>query len=211
MRAFSVLSLSLVAALALGCGDDDVQHLIENGDFETGDLTSWTISNGGSGTYRVTDDTLVASTPTEGGVLPPPQGTYAAISDMDNPGTHILYQDVDIPGGAQAAFRATIYLKNLHADYIIAPTAGLAFDGGESNQQFRIDAMDPAAAVDDVGAGVLLNIYQTQPGDSLVTGYRTVSADLSSLAGETVRIRFAQVQTQFFLHVGIDQVDVTAQ
>ena len=35
----------------------------------------------------------------------------------------------------------------------------------DPNEQARIDIMDPAAEAFDVGAGVLSNLFQTNPGD----------------------------------------------
>lgn len=206
---------SACIALALGfvvaCGGDDVQHLVENGGFESGDFTTWTVSNAGNGGFVVTDDTIVQSTAVTGAGVPlPPEGTYAAVTDMSAAGTRILYQDIDIPNGAQATFRATIYVENLAGDYVIAPTVGLDYTS-EANQQVRVDVMDPAAAVADVGAGVLLNIFQTQPGDSLILPPRQITADLSAFAGQTVRIRFAEVDNQNFQHFGVDAVDVSAK
>src|SRR5207253_5889980 len=86
------------------------------------------------------------------------------------------------------------------------------------NQHVRVDIMDPTALVDDVGAGVLRNIFITTPGDPLVTTapgnqlttpvYRTIVADLSAFAGKTIRLRFAEVDNQSFLQMGIDSVRV---
>ncbi len=50
--------------------------------------------------------------------------------------------------------------------------------------------MATSAPVDDVGTGVLQNLYQTMPGDPL-TDTLQVTADLSLYAGQTVRLRFA--------------------
>jgi hypothetical protein len=94
---------------------------------------------------------------------------------------------------------------------VVAPTEGLAFDGLEANQQVRVDIMNPAAALDDVGSGVLLNVFRTVAGDSLLIGPRTISADLTAFAGQTIRIRFVEVDNQLFQQFGVDAVDVTAQ
>lgn len=76
------------------------------------------------------------------------------------------------------------------------------------NQQFRADIMDPAADTFDVGSGVLANVYQTDPGDPTESGYATVTFDLAEFAGQTVRLRFAQVDNQLNFQVGIDAVGV---
>lgn len=76
------------------------------------------------------------------------------------------------------------------------------------NQQFRADIMNPAAGAFDVGAGVLANVYQTDPGDPLVSGYATVTFDLGAFAGQTVRLRFAEVDNQGNFNAGVDAVAV---
>lgn len=204
-----LVAVMLALAFAVAC--DSTQptlHLIQNGGFETGAFTSWTTFDAAGGDtlgFIVSSDTIM---PRSGlVVLAPPESIYAAITDQAGVGTHVLYQDVVLPADRTATLRATIYLKNGATDYVIAATGGLAFDGA-ANQQFRVDVMNPAAAVTDVGAGVLLNVYQTQPGDSLVTGYRTLTANLTPFAGQTVRIRFALVDNQWFFHAGVDAVDV---
>jgi len=204
--------LLAIMALAFAVACDSTQptlHLIQNGGFETGAFTSWTTFDAAGGDtlgFIVSSDTIMPRSALV--VLAPPESAYAAITDQGGPGTHVLYQDVVLPADRTATLRATIYLKNTATEYVNAPTAGLAFDGGEDNQQFRVDVMNPAAAVTDVGAGVLLNVYRTQPGDSLVTGYRTLTADLTPFAGQTVRIRFALVDNLLFFHAGVDAVDV---
>jgi len=63
----------------------------------------------------------------------------------------------------------------------------LTLNGG--NQRYRVDIMDPNAPSFDTGAGVLLNLFQTLPGDPNSLGYTTLNFDLSSFAGSTVRIK----------------------
>jgi hypothetical protein len=183
---------------------------VSNGGFGTGDFSSWTDSvAGGGNSYVVDAATTNAPIPTFA-IPAPPAGTYWALFDQVGPALHILYQEITIPAGYTSAdFTATVSLDNNAVDYAIAATAGLAYDGGELNQQFRVDVMDPTAAVDDIGAGVPQNLYQTNPGDPL-TETLLVSADLAPFAGQTVRLRFATVANAFFFLVGIDAVQVTA-
>ena len=196
----------LIAALILVfslSGAALAAELVVNGGFETGDATGWTAVNMGSGGgdfFIMSGTTTPINSFT---VLPPPDGTYAAMTDQLGAGTHILYQDIAVPAGGSTQFSATIYLNNQAGAWIIGP----GLDSTTTpNQQFRVDIMNPAAAADDVGAGVLMNVYQTQPGDSSTLGYTTISADLSAYAGQTVRIRFAEVDNQFYLNTGVDQV-----
>jgi len=203
------LAAMIAFAFAVACKDSNQPplHLIENGSFETGGFTGWTTFDAvnSAGGFIVSSDTIMPTSTLV--VLEPPDSIFAAITDQGGGGTHILYQDVSLPANRSAALHATIYLLNTAGDYVIAATGGLAFDG-VANQQFRVDVMNPGAGVTDVSAGVLLNVYQTQPGDPLETGYLQLTADLTPFAGQTVRIRFAEVDNQNFFHVGVDAVDV---
>jgi hypothetical protein len=100
-----------------------------------------------------------------------------------------------------------VYVENQASDYF---DNGTLSEMGGANQQMRVDVMDPGAAVDDLGAGVLQNLFITLPGDPLSIGYTTLNADLSAYAGQTVRIRIAEVDNQFFFQGAVDEVSVDA-
>ena len=57
---------------------------------------------------------------------------------------------------------------------------------------------------------MLLNAFQTLPGDPLVFGYTTFSVDVAALlnahVGETLRLRFAEVDNVFTFQFGVDHV-----
>ena len=61
-------------------------------------------------------------------------------------------------------------------------------------------------------ADVLQNLYQTNPGDTLVSGYGTLTFDVSALfaahAGETLRLRFAETDNVNFFQLGVDDVRI---
>ncbi|MEW6715808.1 MAG: hypothetical protein AB1306_12085 [Nitrospirota bacterium] len=178
-------------------------ELVINGGFETGDTTGWTVVNAGSGNFGVMSGTT--SPISFYTVLAPPAGTYAAMTDQTGGGSHILYQDIAVPLHGTTNFSATIYLHNRNTDYITGADLNA---GGPPNQQFRMDIMNPMAAVDDVGSGVLMNVYQTQPGDPLISGYMPIAANLAPFAGQTVRMRFAEVDNMFYFQAGVDEVSV---
>ena len=178
-----------------------------NGSFEANGgpsstvLNSWGQSNSGSGSWFAQTGT---ASPLSGfGVPAPPNGAFAAMTDQFGPGSHILFQDVTLPNA----------LHVLHFDFFIGNRAGVFFSPPSlsqtvfPNQQFRVDIMNPAAPVADVGAGVLANVYQSQPGDvAVMPGYAHVAFDMSAFSGQTVRIRFAQVDNLFFFQAGADDV-----
>ena len=79
------------------------------------------------------------------------------------------------------------------------------------NQQYRVDLIKPSAPIDSVAAGnVLRNLFQTQPGDPNPKGYTLIATDISAFAGQTVRLRFAEVDNQGFFNAAVDNVGIIA-
>lgn len=139
----------------------------------------------------------------------PPDGEFSAMSFQAGPGLHILSQVITLPadGNGQLSFR--FYIGNRAPAFFSPETLSPV---GARNQQFRVDIMDPLAPVDAMGSAVLMKLFQTLPGDVRDTGiYHGLTADLSAFNGQTVRIRFAEVDNQYFFNVGIDDVSVIAQ
>jgi hypothetical protein len=183
-------------------------NLVSNPSFENGatnnatSFASWSVYNAGSGAYYNRTGT---TSPVSGYTIPsPPAGSYVAISDQGGPGTHILYQDVTVPaGGADLEFqlfignRAGAWYSPSSLSYLTYP-----------NQQFRMDVVDPTATVTNLGSSVWANIYQTTTGDPYVSGYNTVTASLDAFAGQTIRLRFSEVDNQLFFQAGVDAVGV---
>jgi hypothetical protein len=66
-----------------------------------------------------------------------------------------------------------------------------------------------------VAAGdVLQTLYQTQPGNPTVSGYNDFAINISSLLqarqGQTLRLRFAEVDNVSFFNLGVDRVSIQA-
>ncbi len=183
-----------------------VGELVANGDFETGDLTGWTVTSGGGGAIFALSGCCgpISGYP----VPPPPQGAYAAVVDQDRPSTLILHQDVFVPPIGTTVFSAIIWVENRHPYYYVDPELGLDYQGGGQNQHFRVDIVNPAASVYDVGAGVLRNVYLTEPEDPTSIGYSVIGVDLTPFKGQTVRLRFAVVDNQYCFNAGVDVVSV---
>jgi len=95
------------------------------------------------------------------------------------------------------------YYENHASEFINDPD--LFFNGAE-NQQARIDIMDPESHPFNVDVGVLENLFQTEPGDLLSLGYTTLSFDLTSYAGSTVRLRFAEVDNLGEFNFAVDNI-----
>lgn len=209
----SCLGLAVFAAL----GPAQAAELLANGSFEQNSgpgspvFTGWqSVSQAGSkGGFAAQQGTKGAITPVA--VPAPPDGAFALMSDQPGPGSHVLYQDVAIPAGSPATLSARIYVQN--AAKVAAAPATLDYTVAAPNQQVRIDVMNPAAAPDSLGAGVLANVFQwppaTAPGPSTSgSGYQSLQFDLSAYAGQTVRLRIAEVDNRQSLFFGVDALSV---
>jgi hypothetical protein len=188
---------------------------ITNGGFEAngGSFAGWTtVVEPGSypdSNWYIQSGT---SSPVSGFAVPPPPGpTHAAMTDQHGPGSVVLYQDVTIPsdvtGGGLSFDR---FIGNRNSVFFTPPT--LDFNGS-ANQQARVDIINTSANVFSVApSDVLLNVYQTHVGDPNVSGYTPQMTDLTSFlvahAGQTVRLRFAMVDNQYFFQFGIDDVSL---
>lgn len=105
-RRFAAVAASLVAVLALGslltgCDaerrTDDPPGTIVMDVFESGALTGWQAVDDGLGGWSV-HNADEPPDPAELGVPAPPQGTHAAATEPNGPGTHILYRDLRLDG-----------------------------------------------------------------------------------------------------------------
>src|SRR5262249_713208 len=79
------------------------------------------------------------------------------------------------------------------------------------NQQARVDILRAGADPFSVAAAdVLLNAFQTRTTDPLVSGYTTftvnVGALISSMGGQTIRLRFAETANVAECQFGVDDV-----
>jgi hypothetical protein len=188
------------------------QQLLSNGDFEVG-FAAWTRLDqvGSNGTWAQQMGTV---SPVNGFTVPAPPGpTHAAMTDSQAGGSHILYQDFTVPMTMNVATLSFDLYINNHANAFFSP-ASLDFSTPALNQQFRVDIITTSADPFSVSvADVLMNVYGTQPGNPLVSGYSTITADLTALfashPGETLRLRFAEVDNVNFMNVGVDRVSLT--
>lgn len=207
---FNTLSLraglAAVLLLALTPGPSHAANFV-NGGFEAG-LSGWTsVNQSGSGSGSWFSQTGTVSPLNAFTVPVPPQGTFAAMTDQIGSGSHILYQDIAIDPGAILSLQ--LYINN-QATAFFTPSS-LDFNV-PPNQQFRIDLLS-TSTTDFFGAastGLLQNLYITNPGSPLTSGYQTLTFDLSAFAGQTTRLAFREVDNQFFFQVGIDDVALTS-
>jgi len=213
MTTTTAQQLALVACLACMSATAASAALV-NGGFESG-FTGWTRADqvGGEGTFALQTGT---GSPVNAFTVPaPPQGLTAAMSDANGPGSHVLYQDFVVPAGS-GPFRLdfTLFVRNAEGagDFSVpAALTSLDFATPALNQQARVDVMTTAADPFSVApADVLQNLFQTLPGDPLTSGYSVHSVDVTALfvahAGETLRLRFAEVDNVAPFELGVDGV-----
>jgi D-alanyl-D-alanine carboxypeptidase len=206
-----VAAAALVAFVALssfliGCQAQPRTIVVD--DFESGAITAWQAVGSGSGGWFVYSDGHKAPDPAQSDPnvpfdLPdPPQGRFAVVTDMNGPGTRILYRDLRLDG------RFTLQVTVFYAG--TAPFSSpktLAHDVPEANQQFRIDLVGPSASIDSVAKGdVLVNVFRTSPGDPARRQPTDVRVDVSAWAGQTVRLRLATTDNGGPLRVGVDNI-----
>ena len=132
------------------------------------------------------------------------------MTDAQGPGSHVLYQDFTVTGAAgPTTLNFSLFIGNRDTAFFTPST--LDFATPELNQRARVDILaggtDPfSIAVTDV----LLNAYQTLPGDALVSGYTNRSVDVTALlnahVGEKLRLRFAEVDNVSIFQFGVDNV-----
>jgi hypothetical protein len=191
--------------------------ILTNGGFEAG-MTGWSKADsaGSDGTFVLQSGT---TSPVNGDPVPaPPGGTKAAMTDAQGPGSHELFQDLVIPAvlnPTDSAIRFDLFIGN-RAPFFATPTpASLDFGINAFNQQVRVDLMKGGTNPFSVSpTDVVQNLYQSNPGDPLVSGYRTLITDvrgsLVANEGQILRLRFSEVDNVGTLQFGVDNVSIQA-
>jgi hypothetical protein len=206
------LTCTAAAALALAAAASaQAAPLIMNGSFESG-FSNWTRVDqlGSEGTFALQSGT---TSPVSGTPVPaPPGGTIAAMTDALGPGSHVLYQDFLVPVGTTGGTLTFDVFVGNRAGTFSTPNT-LDFSTPALNQQARVDVMRASAgAFSLTAADILANVFQTMVGSPPVTGYNTVTMNVSALlaanAGSTLRLRFAEVDNVSFFQFGVDRVSL---
>ncbi len=142
----------------------------------------------------------------------PAAGNFYAISDQSGPGAHALEQSFVVPAGSTSVVVSFDMFVNDWSDLgPIVNAAGLDYTASP-NQYARVDIMSAAAPALDTGAGVLDNLYTGVDLGLDPNGYTHYSFDITNVvgAGGTFTLRFAEVDNQFFLNQGVDNVSIQA-
>jgi hypothetical protein len=201
-----LVGLALVALASVGPAS---AATIANGDFEMGTLAGWTHATTGNGDWFAYS---TGAPPTAGCAtaveLPaaPPGGTWAATTDMASPSAHVLYQDIALEPNAAHTLSFKLYYTNPQSG-TFATQPNLDPNSPGTNMQVRVDAMKPTAGNFSVAAGdVLEPLFGTEAGDPARLPPTLMTFDLTPLAGQTVRLRFADVNNAGCLIASVDDV-----
>jgi MYXO-CTERM domain-containing protein len=184
-------------------------QLINNGTFETGTLAGWTVASqagsfAGSNFFALSGTT----TPQSGSsTVGPASGTFYAVSDGNGSGAHALLQPFIVPGGSTVVLSFSLFVNSYGGNFV--NPIGLDFTDG-ANQHARVDILTAGASAFDTGAGVLRNFYLGTDSGSNPHAYANLSFDITSLVGGggSFQLRFAEVDNQFFLNMGVDNVSI---
>lgn len=216
MNTFSNLKSAACLGILIGSFSMPSQaNLLVNGGFESG-FNNWTRADqlGSEGSFFQQSGT---SSPENGfSVAAPVEGSFAAMTDAQAGGSHVLYQDFVVPTGVGITSLAfSLYLNNAadnyynpgHLDWATTGTPGST----NLNQQARVDIL--STAVDPFSTTVLQNLFQTNTGDPLVSGYTPFLIDITTLLqahqGETLRLRFAETDNVGPFNFGVDNVSIS--
>ena len=219
-RRAALLCLTVAAALA-GCGDSDrgggaaaaPASISGNWNFERGDFAGWRTLAFESGAWHVYRQETSPPDPDDTNrhfpfdVPAPPQGRYAAVTDMRFEGARILHRLLRVD--AASKLRMTLFYESTGGAF--SSPASLDYYSGAPNKQFRVELLDAGVPVTSMKAeDRLATIFRTAPGDPSSLRPRAVTLDLSPWTGQTVRLRFAQVDNAGPLRAGVDDIRVEA-
>ena len=216
-----VVMLSIAFGAVSGCGGADRTDRPDattaelapgaesaNWNFERGDFAGWRTLAFGSGAWHVYADGTTPPDPADSDphsvfkVPPPPEGKFAAVTDMRAPGARILHRTLKLDG--RFKLRLTLFYESVGG---FSSPPSLAFHLEQPNKQFRVELLAATAPVTSMAAKhVLATIFQTSPGDRSSVRPHEVTVDLSRWAGQNVRLRLAQVDNQGPLRAGVDNI-----
>jgi len=189
---------ALVGACALAAGAH-ASELLTNGDFETGDLSGWTVTDqaGGSGSWYL--GTNGGGSPLNG--FPTPTlvngGDFNAQTDQGGPGSHTLSQSFFASGAGTYTLSFDVYGN----DQSGAAPAGAPGDldyNNAPNQHGEVNLIGPS--------GTVLVTYGA-PGPD----WTHLTFDLSSLitSAGVYTVAFSEVDNQLFYNIGLDNISLT--
>ncbi len=231
------LALALgLCAISLPTNSQAQGELLTNGNFETGDFTGFILANQVNPSDNANADHFYISTP--GSNTPavngvtfttspnPAGGNFYAVSTADLPGAHALLQNFTVPAnpcGLHLSFQ--MFVNDQSGIGPIVDPSGLDYTTGglaqpNDNQHARVDILRAGAAdFSTAPADVVDNLYLSvdpssfDPSSSLIpNAFKTYTADLTGVLtpGSSYRIRFAEVDNNSAINVGLDNISLVA-
>jgi hypothetical protein len=199
--------------LCVLCASANATSLLVNGGFETGTLAGWTVANQ-AGSFPGSNFFALNGTlaPQSGlATVGAASGSFYAVSDGNGSGAHALIQLFTVAGPASSVMLSFSLFVNSYGGNVVNPI-GLDFTDG-ANQHARVDILRAGASAFDTGAGVLQSFYIGTDAGANPHAYTNYTFDITSLvgAGGTFQLRFAEVDNQLFLNMGVDNAHIEAQ
>lgn len=188
-------------------------QFIVNGGFESG-FSGWIRADQFGSDGMFFSQTGAASPINGFPVATPPEGAFAAMTDSIAGGSHALYQDFTIPTGVITSATVSFALSLNNAAGTYTTPAHLDWATPAINQQARVDLLTSSAGTFSVvAADVIQNLFQTTASTPAMTGGYTnfnidITAALQGREGQSVRLRFAEVDNVNFFNFGVDNVSV---
>jgi hypothetical protein len=206
---------------------------VVNGDFESGTLTGWTLTQSTNGSWfassgsqtpfgperEAEEEEEIKEAEEEGEApppfasykfFPPPSGNFGAVTDENGPSSMILSQDVALGPGYHHELSLYAYYRSFAAIAVPMPNS-FETEIPQANQQFRIDVMKAAAPIESLNpSDILATVFATSAGAPEAMAPTRFTADLTPFAGQTVRLRIAAVDNSFYLNGGVDDVAIAS-
>lgn len=187
-----------------------------NADFETGDLTGWqTLVEGAAKPVSIESGTVTTAA---GTINPSPDGSFMVFTSQDAEGRSFLWQEftpTNIP--VLNPYNYNVYfdiaINNRADDYYTPVPMSLEYASTTPNQQARIDILKPGASITTVDPNdIVVELFQTHPGDPLIQDWQRVTKDVSSeiapYVGQALILRLVQVDNQLYFNLALDNVSV---
>src|ERR1700761_6998392 len=209
MRAFLATLAAALLLAAFGATSASATELITNGGFETGTLSGWHVSSEtGEGKWFAYGRQMWE----EGEVaFPPPSGNYAAADSFEEPDSVTLSQEVALPANSTDELSMLLGYSS-SAPMSAPPTTSLATTGANEFQYVRVDVLRAGSPLDTLQpSDVLKTIYATDESSPEELAPQPFTADLSSLAGQTVTLRIANLVERDTMNLVVDDVSIESK